>query len=259
MELIKPIIKVGNSAGVILPREFYGGKAKITIIESPISIERDIFGILTSHLNKIMGIYLVGSYARGEQRENSDIDVLVITSDINKKISEGKYNIILISKENVVKTLEKSIIPIWPMLLEARTIINPELLNELKNQKIKKTAYNWHLDTTKSSLSITKKLLNIKENKVSGNIVYPLILRLRELYIINSILHNKNASNKEFLNLLKKHSKNSKIAHNIYLLEKEDKKSSTLDIETANELYILAEEMLKKQENEIKKKSKEIN
>ena len=33
MKLIKQIVKVGNSAGVILPKEWYGGKARVEFIE----------------------------------------------------------------------------------------------------------------------------------------------------------------------------------------------------------------------------------
>ena len=35
-ELIKQIVKVGNSAGVILPREWLNGKARIELIEKAI-------------------------------------------------------------------------------------------------------------------------------------------------------------------------------------------------------------------------------
>ena len=43
---------------------------------------------------------MAGSYARGEENENSDIDILVITNEIDKEmIYEGIYNILIISKQ----------------------------------------------------------------------------------------------------------------------------------------------------------------
>ena len=80
-ELIKPIVKFGNSAGVILPREWLNGKAKIELVEKPLNINKDILEILEPYFNDIQGIYLVGSYARGEQTQESDIDVLVEFSE----------------------------------------------------------------------------------------------------------------------------------------------------------------------------------
>jgi predicted nucleotidyltransferase len=50
-------------------------------------------------LAEIIGIYLVGSYARKEETNDSDIDLLIITSDTDQEmIVEGSYNILLVSK-----------------------------------------------------------------------------------------------------------------------------------------------------------------
>ena len=44
MELIKETIRVGNSAGVLLPKEFLNTKVKIVL--QPLNIEKDILEIL---------------------------------------------------------------------------------------------------------------------------------------------------------------------------------------------------------------------
>ena len=75
---VKKIVKVGNSAGVVLPREWYGGEARVELIKRPMNIQEDVLKILRPHLPNILGIYIVGSYARGEQTSESDVDILVI-------------------------------------------------------------------------------------------------------------------------------------------------------------------------------------
>ena len=76
-ELIKPIVKVGNSAGIILPKEWLNGKEKVELIETPKDIKKELLEVLDSYLPDIIGIYLTGSYARGEETPESDIDILV--------------------------------------------------------------------------------------------------------------------------------------------------------------------------------------
>ena len=53
MELIKPIIRVGNSAGVILPKEWLNGEAKIRLISKPKNIEKFVLQKFSSKENKI--------------------------------------------------------------------------------------------------------------------------------------------------------------------------------------------------------------
>ena len=89
MELIKDTIRVGNSAGVLLPKEFLNTQVKIVL--QPLNIEKDILDILLQEkvLKEVLGVYLVGSYARNEQTIESDIDVLVITDNLDDKIKKG--------------------------------------------------------------------------------------------------------------------------------------------------------------------------
>ena len=70
MELVRKIVRVGNSAGVVLPREWLNGTAKVELVRKPLDIKGDILKILEPYLEDISGIYLVGSYARGEQRQD---------------------------------------------------------------------------------------------------------------------------------------------------------------------------------------------
>lgn len=241
-ELIKSIIKVGNSAGVLLPIEWYGGKAKIELLEKPLNIKRDVFEILEEYLGKILGIYLVGSYARKEENNSSDVDILVVTSDLNKKIIKGKYEIVLISLEELEKAC-KIVVPIIPMLFEAVSILNENLLKDLRKNKIKKEHLKWHLTTTKSALKIIKNILDLGEEYVSAELVYSLILRLREAYVINQILKNRKPTKKGFLEILKKNKIHS--LYSPYELKKRGKKSKRVSYDEAKIAYDLLVKMLK--------------
>lgn len=249
-KLVKSVVKMGNSACVLLPKSWIHGRAKIELIENPIDIKNDIFDILNDYLEDVLGIYLVGSYARGEQTPNSDIDVLVITSKTNKRIEKDKYEIILISQHDLEKQLEKNIFPLLPMIKEAKPLINSILIKEYKNNKLNKNNLKFFLDTTKSAMNVIResiklsKEMNIDEGDASA---YSLILRLRGIYIIDCFKKNKIWSNSEFLKLIKTIA-GSLRAYDGYLRVKSDKKMQhSLPVEEAEKLYTYILTRLKKQ------------
>lgn len=206
MELIKQIVKVGNSAGVVLPKEWLHGEARITLLKKPENPKKEVLNILETHLSSIMGLYLVGSYAREEQSEKSDIDVLAITTDINKHIVKGKYDVIMVSLDKLESNLKDNILPLLPMILEASPVINSQLINQYRNTPITKHNLKWHIETTKSSLATINYSLDIaKENNenISDNIAYALVLRLREAHIVDFIMKNKKATTQTFCNLIR--------------------------------------------------------
>lgn len=251
--IVKPIVRVGNSAGVVLPIEWYGGKAKIELIEEPININEDVLYILKDYMESILGIYLTGSYARNEQTSESDVDVLVITSDINKKISKGKYDILMISLEEL-KNAIKVTVPIVPMLKEAVPILNRKLLEDSLNFRIELKNLKWHLETTRSSLKMIRSILDIEEDYVNGKVIYPLILRLREAYIIDCLLKNHKYGKKEFLEMLKR--RGIYELYEGYELEKRGKKAKGVDRKKAEIAYQLVLNYL---ENYGKKEDRKIN
>ena len=228
MELIRPIVKVGNSAGVILPREWLNGKAKIELIARPLDIKKEIFEILEDYLPEIEGIYLVGSYARGEETEKSDIDVLAVTENIDKKFISGKYEIILISLSEMENQLNKNALPILPMLIEAKTITNEKLRKEYIKTRLNRKNLNFCIETTKTALNVVKQDIALSkelgEKNTNDSIIYSLILRLRILYIIDCINKKKLWNKREFLELVQKIS-DSCHAYEGYVRVKNGKKS----------------------------------
>ena len=235
MELIKPITKAGNSSNVLLTKEWLGGMARVELIQKPINIVDDVIGILKPYLKDILGIYITGSYARNEEKRESDIDILAITGKSNTRIKKGKYELLLISKDNLDSTIEDNAIPLLPMLKEAKPILNEELLDKYKKINPSKKNLGFVTGLIKSSKGINEQAIMIsrelKEN-ISDGIMYSIILGLRSIYTINCLKNNKIPTKKGLIDLLTKIVK-TKEPYNAYLRSKNnqlDKKSVSPEI-----------------------------
>lgn len=253
MELLRPIVRVGNSAGVVLPREWLHGKAKVMLIEKAPEPEKEIFDILKDCLQDIVALAIVGSYARGEESAESDVDVLAITSSTNKKIKQGKYEILFVSEETLQEQLNRNILPLFPMIIEAKPFINKELIEKYKNIKITKKNLSFHFDTTKSAMNVIKAEIALANELnrpfLSDSVSYSLVLRLREIYIVDCLVKKKMWSKKRFLHLLKG-GFGGLAAYEGYFRVKSGKKQKekSLPIEEAGRLCLYISEKIKEQE-----------
>ena len=66
--LTKHAVKLGNSAGILLPKDWLGKEVKAVLLEKPIDIKRDILRIIEPFSDEVIGIYVTGSYARANKR-----------------------------------------------------------------------------------------------------------------------------------------------------------------------------------------------
>jgi predicted nucleotidyltransferase len=253
IEITKNVGSWGNSAGILLPKEWLGNKVKIVLIERSLEIKKEVISMIWDYLEDILGVYLTGSYSRGEQEEDSDIDVIVISHNTKKEIISGKYSISIIPIENIKKTLKDNPILILPRLNEAKTILNPLLLNELKTAKISKVSFKKYLGETHKIIKINQDLLNLEQMSTleSNEIIYSLILRLRGIYLINCILQKENYTKKRFLEYLCKSSKDTeeiKKAYSIYKKIRDEKSVKKLKLkkEIASSLINFAVKELNK-------------
>ena len=202
--IVKQTREVGTSAGVLLPRKWLNKQVVVTLFSpSKEEIAKDVITLLIkNNLNEdTKGVYLTGSYARGDYDSNSDIDILVITEKTNKLINYNNYEILFVSEENLLKNLSN--LYYTSMLKEAETIINKCLIEKYSKNKpklnIKET-----LKEIENILKINKDTVeSCKEKKknVPDGIVYSTVLRLRELYLIKCILSSKTYSKKDFLKI----------------------------------------------------------
>lgn len=239
-ELVRPIVKVGNSAGVLLPKEWLNGKASISLLEEPLKIEKDVFEIIGHYLKDVMGIYLVGSYARGEQTERSDVDILIITNETDKKIIHGKYNITLISMGNLESSLENNVMPIFPMLKEAKAILNSKLIKKYEKTELRKQNVEGILEITKSSLDVSKEFIKLSKEtneKLGDGISYSLVLNFRTIYLLNCLKNNKKWSSKELRNLIKKIGGGLEAYEGYVRSKNKEKDKNSLLIEEAERIY----------------------
>jgi len=195
-QLIRRVSLVGNGAHVFVPREWIGEEI-VLIRKQKKRINEQILNVLESYLDKIEGVFLYGSYARREERSDSDIDLLVIT---NKKIeikAKG-FEIICIEKKDIEKALKIEPIIIHSAIDEARVIINSGLLDELRNK------YKPNLKEFEEFFEDSKRIIKINEDFIreekrdsyfdDNAIVYSLVLRLRGLFIIKCLLEGKKQS-----------------------------------------------------------------
>lgn len=255
LELVKPVVKVGNSAGVVLPKEWLNGTAKIVLVEKPLKIEQDVLGILKDYLEDIQGVYIVGSYARGEQEKDSDVDVIAISNSVQKKIVVGKYDIQITPLDIIKSTIRKYPIMIYPRLAEAKVLFNKLLLGELLNVKVTKNSFKEFYKDTVSMSKSNKELMELDkldgEMLQSNSAVYSVFLRLRGYYLINCILKNKKYSKKDFQNWVIKNAKINREEYNLtYGIYKNIKDSKVIkqkvSIDVVEKLFCFLEKEAKK-------------
>jgi len=243
-QITKTVQEIGNGGHIYLPKETVGKRVVITLKEKTIEdIEEEIIDILRPYLKHIQGIYIHGSYARNEQTPESDIDILVITDGkirIKKKIRE--YEIISVSEKQIKKTIGYTASLILPILKEAKPILNQGLIEKYKKERLNKKNTKWYIETTKSSLELSKEYISLGDKESIPNILYPLIMRLRGLVMIKCSVNDKPYSNKlaeDYLTKKGLSSKKIKEIIRIYMEHREDKKISpnSIDYEDINKLH----------------------
>ncbi|MBU2523500.1 MAG: DUF2080 family transposase-associated protein [Nanoarchaeota archaeon] len=247
MEITRNVSRWGNGAGILLPKEWVGKEAKVILIDRTLQIKKEVFDILSDYLEGIIGIYLVGSYARNEQTESSDIDIIAISKDTRKEIISGKYHLSIVTLEGIKRVIKKNPILILPRLYEAKPILNNSLLEEITSTKIRKESFKGFIEETSRIIKINKGLLQLEEKYSDLNIIYSLILRLRGIFLIKNILEKKKYSNKLFLRWLFEELKESiNDLWEGYKIIKEDKKTKiNITIEKAKKLLSLLEKEVK--------------
>ena len=124
---IKKTIKVGNSAGVLLPRRLLGSKVKVTILNRPLNVKKDVMKILDDYLEDILGVYILNI-------SKNMVEILAISIDLNEIIHEGKYKVNIVPLDLIKRDVK--INPRVRMKLnEAKIILNKALLFELRKNR----------------------------------------------------------------------------------------------------------------------------
>ncbi len=120
-EFIKDTVKVGNSAGVILPKRLLGSKVKVRVLKKPLNLKKEVLEKLKNDFKEIRGIFLM---------RKKPVEVLVITDKI-KKIIKKDFKITLIPFSTVQKDI-KNKKEVRARIMRAEAMMNKALLEKLK-------------------------------------------------------------------------------------------------------------------------------
>ncbi len=256
--IIKTTIQVGNSTGVLLPKEWENRMVEVKLLEPTLeNIMEDVMKILIKHkyILDVIGVYLVGSYARDDYDENSDIDILVITNNVNASLEENNYSLNLMSKSNLEKELANNPLHIYPMIYEALPLVNSDLIEEYKDYKINKKGIITFLKETEKMIKMSEKSINIakklNEDKVGDASAYSLILRVRALYIIECLLKEKKWSKRGLLDII--NNLNIKRVYDRYVISKRSEIKSiknTILVSDAEKIINYLKDKINKIKNE---------
>ena len=159
-QVVKTVVDRGNSGGVYLPKQWVGQQ----VIIRPLSVREYVLNLLTPHMEDIVGLYLVGSYARGEQEADSDIDILIISADTLEFTAPAGIDVRMIPKSQVINAVRNSPFTFAPLLAEAIPIVNKSLLGELRAIQVSAKKYSWLTDTTDTALKMNAARIELGEH-----------------------------------------------------------------------------------------------
>lgn len=234
----------------MLPKEYVG--KRIRFIAEPKTFEdikSEIMEILKPYLEDILGIYLYGSYARNEQTIDSDVDILVITNTKLKIIDKiDNYSVTSVTTEAIENILKTNAVLILPILKEAKTIINPVLLNKYKERKFTVGNVKSFVDSCKKILELNKKGLELDFE--IGSMIYSLMLRIRGLLMIKFISNNLPYSKAQLSNYLGQNGLTQEKIPELYRIYSNErnghkiKKSESIIKEDVQKLILIMENLL---------------
>lgn len=265
MKLIKKVIGIGNGAAVYVPKEFQGREILVVLPEGINEVRNRILTNLIEFMPNIIGVYIYGSYARNEQEIDSDIDILIITKEKDARIKEAlkEMDVRVMILENLKKSIENLPALIMPILKEAKTFLNPQLISDLKNLDINFKKFKWNFDDTKRIIKIIEKFIKIDDEDIASSHIYSLIMRIRVCYMIDSLLNNKLFSNKGVETLLINYGLNKDEIYKFYDIYRKVRDNRDVDSiikkEEILKLINITKDYLIRIENETKKKIRKRN
>lgn len=239
--IIKKTRTVGTSSGVLLPRSWLNKDVVVTLyFPSQEQILNETLSIIKEKipLKDIRGIYLIGSYARGDFDAESDIDILAITSSKSGIIKKDNYEINIINENVLLKNLKNNLY-IQIAIKESIPLLNSSLLEKIKKLNIKLNIKKI-ISEIEHVIKINKESILMYEKTVPDGIIYSLVLRLRELYFLNCLTKNTKYNKEKFISIIEQEK------YNAYLrIKNDEKEKNKITIPEAKKLVDLSEKCLK--------------
>ena len=241
----------GNGAHVFVPKDWAGEEILLVRI-AKYDIKKEILKLIEPYMENILSVFIFGSYARDEQNEKSDVDVLIIANKSIKIVKKG-FDIIVIPEEKIESAKKINPILFYSAIKEGKAIINSSYLCKLRAQGINKGLFRDFYKETLLSLKSDREIIEIDKElgkkETANSIIYSLFLRLRGLFIIDCIFNGEIYSNSNFSNWLSKNVGGLDYAslYSIYVSVRDDKQTNIkLDMNIGQSLlYLLTKEIKK--------------
>jgi predicted nucleotidyltransferase len=254
--VVKEVMDRGHSGTIYLPKAWIGQR----VVVQPLNVRDYVLGALTPYLEDVSGLFLYGSYARGEQSDVSDIDVLVVSEKKFPVEKVGLINIESGSLDQIKARISKDPVGYYSIVQEAVPLINAPLLSELKKIVPGRQGLKEYYDLTESALRICDGLLKEGGSDQSG-VIYSLVLRLRGLYMLRCRMRKEGYSTEGLLDYVSGKGIGRETFEKIcsvYRAGKVDgpKPKQRVPIKTVRQLYRIVSDLLKNLVDEPQKASK---
>ncbi len=202
-QVVKTVVRSGNGGAVWVPKGWLGEEVTVILPKKPrLGIKERIFHALEPHLKDVVAVALYGSYARGENTGQSDVDVLVITGNKPLHILSKGLDILAIPAASLKKNIENHPAVFYQMLRESVPLINASAFEEFKKIRVTRENFMRYLSDTKDHVKSSEELLALDALGgayiTSFSILYSVMLRLKGLFIAKCILGREPFSNKKF-------------------------------------------------------------
>lgn len=226
-KIIRRVSEFGNGAHVFVPKNWANDEVTLIRIQKK-DVKEQIISLLSPYFEKIIAVFLYGSYARNEQNKNSDVDLFIISSE-KFSLKKENFEIKVIEEGKLDKAKKINPILFYSMIREAKPIINKNYLENLRMERINKNYFKEFIRSTKKMITLNKKMIFLDKESdlkfVSDSTVYSLILRLRGIFLINCLTKGEEYSNLNFKKwVTRDFSGDYEKAYNIYTLIRDSKK-----------------------------------
>lgn len=262
MKIVRRAVEIGNGAAVYVPKEYKGKQVLIVLPEGIEEIKKRVLTKLIDFMPNILGVYLYGSYARGESTKESDIDVLIIVQEKDEKIKTlfDDIDVRILTLDGIKKSIKNFPVPIVLVLKEAEVFLNPLLLEELKKEKYSLKGLRWHFEEIKGMVKIIEGFIKLDDKNINASHIYSLIMRARVLYMIECLLRNKIFSNEGVKKKLLNYGLNEKVFENYYKIYQKIRNNEVveekIDKKEIERLIKIIKNYCIEIENETKKKTR---
>jgi len=125
-QFLRRTIKVGNSAGVLLPKALLGSEVVVRVVNLPLNVNKDAIKMLLPFMEDLVGVFSI-------QVNEKKIEILAASTSLTKTFEKGNYKIDIVP----ILLLRKSIKEkqaVREKIVKAKPIVNKRLLGDLKKE-----------------------------------------------------------------------------------------------------------------------------